>query len=193
MLTRFANPKSKGLGRLALSMVVGSILSACSNAPDKSPPVPPANATAIEEKQAPAMQYYYAETTVSQDEMASAVKSIATNVALSATKRAKLDIDGPLILSFVDLQNLSPEAMPTRIGFPVKGSPARATKYGLESKPEFKCLSKTLDSSNFDHKAQWTSLYEWAQNHGYEVSGENRVVISAEGRRYYTELQLGVL
>ncbi len=147
----------------------------------------------ITEKTEPAMNFFYAEHTLSPEALKQKTKNIAEQVATTAVKRAKLDIVGPLMLIFNDLQSMSEEQITAAIGFPVKGRGNKQPPFALTKKPPFKCLSMPVNDPQQDSKAHWVNLHQIAEKRGYQLSGENRTVILPVGISYKTELQLGIL
>lgn len=144
-------------------------------------------------KVAPPIRFFSTHATLERDTIKAQTKSIAERVATTAVKRAKLEIDGPLILVFEDLKSMATGPIAADIGFSVKGKATRLPGYSQVKKSEFKCISLLLKQSEDDHSNYWQKLYQLALDNGLKLNGESRTVISPVGTGHTTELQLGVL
>lgn len=147
----------------------------------------------VKEKTEPAITFFYIEKTQSADELKLKTKSLAEQIATDAVKRAKLEIDGALILQYQNLPSMSKDKITAAIGFPVTGRGNRLPQYTIEKMPEFKCLTLSIGKAQQANEEGWAKLYQFAQENTYQLSGVSRTVVTQVGGSYKVELQLGVL
>lgn len=146
----------------------------------------------IIEKISPPMQFFATRRTLPVQHLKTETRSIAKQVATTAIKRAKLKINGPLVMIFQDLHTQTGPTVTADIGFPVSGKAPPLAKYSQKSKGEFKSLSLFLATPNNNHASLWKKLYKLAAEQDLETNGESRTVIKAKGASFTTELQLGI-
>ncbi|KAA0696724.1 DUF1311 domain-containing protein [Halopseudomonas laoshanensis] len=117
---------------------------------------------------------------------------IARQVGMSAVRRGKMKIVGPLTLAFADLGAITENSLPMLVSFPVTAvGAANVANYVLEQKPLQRVLSVDYDPERADAESTWRALFSAALTQGFTPSQQGYVVIHTRGGQR-TEYQLVV-
>lgn len=140
----------------------------------------------------PAMELFGQAMQLTPERLRKDISGIAIRIGMTAVRRGKMKIVGPLTLAFNDLSTITENKLPMLVSFPVTtvGS-ANVANYVLEQKSLERVLSVDFDPEVADVESTWRSLFSAALTQGFIPSKQGYVLIHTRGGQR-TEYQLVV-
>lgn len=140
----------------------------------------------------PAMSMIGRSVQMSPERLRSDIGGMARQLGVTAVRRGKMRITGPLTLVFNDLSKVTPESLPFIMSLPVDGSgAANVGNLLMQQMPEQQVLSVDYDAQQADAESTWRALYSAALTNGFTPTAQGYVVIHSRGAPR-TEYQLVV-
>ena len=107
---------------------------------------------------------------------------IARQVGMSAVRRGKMQIVGPLTLAINDMSAMTETQLPMLVSFPVTTvGAANVAGYVVENRSAQQGLSVIHDPEKADVESTWRSLFSAALTQGFTPSQQGYVVIHTRG------------
>tara|TARA_Y100000780_G_scaffold30303_2_gene24849 strand:- start:4078 stop:6687 length:2610 start_codon:yes stop_codon:yes gene_type:complete len=131
----------------------------------------------------PATTMFGRATQMAPDELLAEVGGMAVNVAVTAQRRGKVRVSGPLNLVFDDLASNTPEQLNFMVAYAVDGTPVPQAGYQARQVPEQKVLSLDYDAAQHSVESAWRALYSAAYTQGLKPAQSGYVVIDNRGAR----------
>jgi uncharacterized protein YecT (DUF1311 family) len=117
------------------------------------------------------------------------IRQMAISLGMTAVRRAKVSINGPLTLVFADLAGNSPQLLKFDLGLPVSSGAAVVNNHKMLRTEPALVLSTAFDPQRNDIEATWRLLFDAAAAQGLRPTNQGYVVIHDSER---TEYQLVV-
>ena len=131
----------------------------------------------------PASVLFGRATRLHPNELLDEVGAMAVNVAITAQRRGRVGVAGPLNLVFDDLASNTPEQLNFTVAFPVDGTPVPQAGYVTRQVPEQQVLSLDFDRTQHSVESAWRALYSAAYTQGLKPEQSGYVVIDNRGVR----------
>lgn len=130
----------------------------------------------------PAMALFGRKMQLTPERLRNDMGSIARQVGMSAVRRGKMDITGPLTLAIEDMSAMTDTQLPMLVSFPVDPvGGANVANYILERKPLQQVLSVNFDPQRADVESTWRALFSAAFTQGFTPAQQGYVVIHTRG------------
>lgn len=140
----------------------------------------------------PAMSLFGRTYQLSPARLREDIGSLARTVGIAATRRAKVEIGGPLTLVFADLGAITPERVPVTVSFPVEAAGVPSVSgFVMDNVDAQQVLSVDFDAKRNDVEGTWRALYSAALTQGFTPTSRGYVVVHTRGG-LRTEYQLHV-
>ena len=117
------------------------------------------------------------------------MRQMAINLGMTAVRRGKVSITGPLTMVLPDLASNSAQALKFDLGLPVTSGAAVVNNHKVIRTEPSLVLSTDFDQQRNDVEGTWTLLFATAAAQGLSASNQGYVVIHGSER---TEYQLVV-
>lgn len=121
--------------------------------------------------------------------VAAKMRQMAINLGMTAVRRGKVSITGPLTMVLPDLASNSAQGLTFDLGLPVSSGAAVVNNHKVIRTEQSLVLSTDFDQQRQDVEGTWTLLFEAAAAQGLTPSNQGYVVIHGSER---TEYQLVV-
>ncbi len=131
----------------------------------------------------PASVLFGRATRLHPNELLDEVGAMAVNVAITAQRRGRVGVAGPLNLVFDDLASNTPDQLNFTVAFPVDGTPVPQAGYVTRQVPEQQVLSLDFDRTQHSVESAWRALYSAAYTQGLKPEQSGYVVIDNRGVR----------
>lgn len=119
------------------------------------------------------------------------LQKAAQSTAMTAVRRGRVRLSGPLTLVFADVGGMGDGSLKLEVSYPVSTGAAPVSGYNVSRTEEEQVLRVFFDPERNDVEGTWRSLFSAALSQGFTPSGAGYVVIHTRGTSS-TEYQLVV-